>query len=125
MVKKQMKSALTDSIKAEEKNFQNRFDKADQIFGSGDKDKDEKVPNTSKIDKSKRIQTIRDSFTIPDFDYGKISSLQERLLKLGLNANKSEIVRAGFHALENLSDQDLLLILQSLEKIKTGRPKNK
>jgi len=49
MVKKQMKSALTNSIKAEEKSFQSRFDKADEIFGDEAQGKEEKAFTTSKI----------------------------------------------------------------------------
>lgn len=122
MTKKQIRSALADSLEAEEKSVQSRFEKADTALNIEDP---KETQESFKEEKPKNNKIVRDSFTIPEFDYLKIQSLQERLLKLGCNANKSEIVRSGFHALEKLSDDDLLSILQDLEKIKTGRPKKK
>lgn len=122
MAKKQIRSALADSLKAEERSVQSRFEKADTALNIQES---KETQESFKEEKPKNSKIIRDSFTIPEFDYLKIQSLQERLLKLGCNANKSEIVRAGFHALEKLSDDDLLSILEDLEKIKTGRPKKK
>lgn len=67
-------------------------------------------------------KVIRDSFTTPHRDYAKITQLRARCLKDGLSVTKSEILRAGLHALERLSMEDLREVIASLEKVKTGRP---
>jgi Arc/MetJ-type ribon-helix-helix transcriptional regulator len=36
--------------------------------------------------------------------------------------NKSELIRAGLHALMQMNDAELKQMLDGLEKIKTGRP---
>jgi len=70
-------------------------------------------------------RVIRDSFTLPANDYGLLSSLRERGLKAGVHANKSELVRAGLRVLAGLNDKDLIVALEKVEKIKTGRPTEK
>jgi|FLYL01.1.fsa_nt_gi hypothetical protein len=67
-------------------------------------------------------KVIRDSFTMPLRDYRKITQLREKCLKAGINMTKSEILRAGLHALEGLSLERLREVVQSVEKVKTGRP---
>jgi hypothetical protein len=58
---------------------------------------------------------------MPQSDYGMISELRERLLRQGVSVTKSEVLRAGLHALDALSDHDLIRIVKSLEKLKPGR----
>ena len=38
---------------------------------------------------------------------------------------KSEVIRAGLHILESLSDEELVEVINRLEKVKTGRPTEK
>jgi hypothetical protein len=59
---------------------------------------------------------------MPSRDYKKITRLREKCLRAGLNVTKSEILRAGLHALEGLSMESLRAVMQSVEKVKTGRP---
>jgi hypothetical protein len=59
---------------------------------------------------------------MPSRDYRKITQLREKCLKAGINMTKSEILRAGLHALEELSVDSLRAVVQSVEKVKTGRP---
>lgn len=75
-----------------------------------------------KARKGKKDKVIRDSFTMPRNDYDKIGELKKRLQHLGLAAKKSELLRAGLHALEQLSDAQLKQRVEGVEKIKTGRP---
>lgn len=75
-----------------------------------------------KARKGKKDKVIRDSFTMPRNDYDKIGELKKRLQHLGLAAKKSELLRAGLHALEQLSDAQLKQRIEGVEKIKTGRP---
>jgi hypothetical protein len=50
--------------------------------------------------------------------------LKKRCLKGGMSAKKSELLRAGLHLLERLTDADLLREIGQLESVKTGRPTN-
>ena len=65
---------------------------------------------------------VRDSFTIPGDDYAMIAGLKNKCLEAGVNAKKSEIVRAGLHALNALDVAQLTKIVSAVEKVKTGRP---
>jgi hypothetical protein len=67
-------------------------------------------------------KVVRDSFTMPEDDYALIDKTQRRFMRLALMLNKAEILRAGLHALEQLSNADLKEISAKVEKVKTGRP---
>ena len=66
---------------------------------------------------------VRDSFTMPQNDYAKIGELKQILLKTGMHVKKSELLRAGLHALGKLSALQLKQAMAKMEQIKTGRPK--
>jgi hypothetical protein len=70
-----------------------------------------------------KVKVVRDSFTMPQSDYAKIGEFKELCLKDGMHVKKSELLRAGLHALSKLSTAQLKLALSGLEKIETGRPK--
>jgi hypothetical protein len=72
---------------------------------------------------SGKVKVVRDSFTMPKSDYAKIGELKQLCLKDGIQVKKSELLRAGLHALGKLSTAQLKAALSSLEKIETGRPK--
>lgn len=76
----------------------------------------------AKPGKTKASKVIRDSFTFPETDYQKISELKKSCLAIGINAKKSEILRAGLHALASLDKDRLKEVISKVEKIKTGRP---
>ena len=76
----------------------------------------------AKAAKPKASKVIRDSFTFPETDYRKISELKKACLGLGINAKKSEILRAGLHVLASLDKAKLKEAISRIEKIKTGRP---
>lgn len=65
----------------------------------------------------------RDTFTFPRSDYQIIETLKEQCLRAGVAVSKSEIIRAGLHALKNLDETQLLEVVKGIEKIKTGKPK--
>lgn len=75
--------------------------------------------------KPSRPKLIRDSFTMPEFDYARIKALKTRLLSAGVEIKKSEVLRAGLLALEGMSDTQLQKISGQVERIKTGRPSDK
>ena len=114
--KKGLKAALGNSLHAEESAVENRFAKADSYFGS-------KEVNSEKVsDVSLQNKVIRDGFTMPTEDYDLIAKLRNRGLEAGYDSNKSEVLRAGLHALTSMSTTELIQVLQTLSKVKTGRP---
>jgi hypothetical protein len=60
---------------------------------------------------------------MPADDYVRISALKKRCLALGVAVKKSEMLRAGLHALDRISDENLLIVVGAVERIKTGRPR--
>lgn len=78
-----------------------------------------------KVKKENKIKVVRDSFTMPQSEYQKISDLKEVCLKAGRHVKKSEILRAGLQALVNMSEAELHAAIAKLETIPTGRPKKR
>jgi hypothetical protein len=72
-----------------------------------------------------RAKLVRDSFTMPQTDFALILALKERALGLRRPAKKGELLRAGLHALQKLSDAQLRNALDLLPKLKAGRPKKR
>lgn len=72
-----------------------------------------------------RIKLVRDSFTMPRDEFERIARLKVRAIDLKRPAKKSELLRAGLQVLERLDDAILLATLNSLQPIKTGRPKKR
>ena len=68
-------------------------------------------------------KVVRDSFTMPQDDYAMLAALKQSCLKTNMHVKKSELLRAGLHALSKLSAAQLKLAVGKLEQIKTGRPK--
>lgn len=66
---------------------------------------------------------VRDSFTMPRADFALIQTLKERAMGFRHAAKKSELLRAGLHALAALTAPDLQKLLASLPVPKAGRPK--
>ncbi|RRH79412.1 hypothetical protein EH244_31985 [Variovorax beijingensis] len=72
-----------------------------------------------------KTKLVRDSFTMPQQDFGLIAALKDRALGFKRPAKKSELLRAGLHALQQLTDTQLRGALDSLVPLKAGRPKKK
>ncbi|WP_142123133.1 hypothetical protein [Pseudoxanthomonas sp. 3HH-4] len=68
---------------------------------------------------------VRDSFTMPAGDFALVAVLKGRALQMQRPAKKSELLRAGLHALSALSPQALTKALDALAPVKAGRPKKK
>lgn len=119
-MKKDLKSALGKSLKEETKAVEKRFAHADLVFSQEAKEgaiTDSEV----KGDEVKIDKVIRDSFTLPYDDYQLIELIKDRALKASVSVNKSEVIRAGLLALQSMSEKDLLIALNSITKIKSGR----
>lgn len=117
MPKKDMKSALGASLKAEEQAVRSRFEKAESVIGGGKSAARAQGQPQNGADK-----VIRDSFTIPGDEYELISRIKRRCMKAGISANKSEVLRAGLTALDAMPDRELARLFQNLTRVKTGRP---
>ncbi|MGD8567425.1 MAG: hypothetical protein PVJ39_05035 [Gammaproteobacteria bacterium] len=85
-----------------------------------EKQKRDKPKKTGKSKDEKKV--IRDSFTMPENDYRLLKALKQRCLDLGIHVKKSELLRTGLHALNNMDDNQLAEMTNGIEKIKTGRP---
>lgn len=81
----------------------------------------------SKAKKEKKTgskeKVLRDSFSMPKSDFEKIAVLKAQCNKQGLHVKKSELLRAGLHALSKMSAAQLKQAVAGLEVVKTGRPK--
>ena len=75
-----------------------------------------------KVAKKPKLKVVRDSFTMPQSEYQKITDIKELCLKAGMQVKKSEVLRAGVIALSAMNEQQLQAALSGLDKIKTGRP---
>ena len=117
MNRKDMKGALGASIKAEEQAVTDRFQRAEAIFA-------EPAEKPETINQEPITKVTRDSFTMPSSDYDLISTTRERCLKAGMSVTKSEVLRAGLHALQQLTETEIRDLFGTLEKVKTGRRNN-
>jgi hypothetical protein len=70
----------------------------------------------------KKPKLVRDSFTFPESDYARIDLLKQRALIAGREIKKSELLRAGLVTLCDLPDDKLVAVLDSVDKLKPGRP---
>lgn len=93
-----------------------RFDTADSIMLKAP----QPAPEPAAI-KPKTL-VIRDTFSMPKDDFERIEKLRIIANKNGrLSTSKSEVVRAGLHALSSLNGQQLVEFLDGLEKLVPGR----
>ena len=76
------------------------------------------------VPKVAKDKLVRDSFTMPRSDFALIEQLKEKALGFKRPTKKSELLRAGLHALAALSDGKLEAALGALVPLKPGRPKH-
>lgn len=72
----------------------------------------------------KKIKLVRDSFTIPKNEYITLADLKLRSARLGRQAKKSEVLRAGIEALNKMSDAVFSAALDAIPSLKAGHPKD-
>lgn len=77
----------------------------------------------AKIEKAPKLKLVRDSFTMPRSDIDLIDTLKNRAIDFKRPAKKSELLRAGLHALAAMSDAQLKGALDQLLPLRPGRPK--
>lgn len=81
-----------------------------------------KVKGAPKEAKPPKQKLVRDSFTFPQAEYLLLVGMKKRLLAVGNDAKKGELVRAGITLLSRLDDAALAKALANIEKLKAGRP---
>ena len=123
MAKRDIKSRLGASLQAETQAVRSRFDRADALLGKAAKPPRFAPAPDSSAEAVARV--IRDSFTMPSFDYDLIAAVKQRCLQLGVSITKSEVLRAGLNALMAMPEGELRRVVESLQKVKTGRPPDK
>jgi hypothetical protein len=67
-------------------------------------------------------KVIRDTFTFPPSDHQRIKAIVQEGLQSALSINKSEVIRAGLIALQELPADKRRALLASVEKMQPGRP---
>lgn len=72
------------------------------------------------VDGPRRGGAIRDTFSFPRDDHRLFEELQQRCYAAGFSASKSELVRAGLHALADMPAPAFATVLAALEKLKPG-----
>ena len=85
-------------------------------------EKGEKGEKTEKAPKARKQKLVRDSYAMPEAEYGRIGELKKRMAALGCEVKKSELLRGGLAALAALDDTALKAMMATVERIKTGRP---
>ncbi|OYD52406.1 hypothetical protein CGK74_18190 [Thauera propionica] len=70
-----------------------------------------------------KVKVVRDSFTIPEADYALFAALKQRALSAGIDTKKSELLRAGLALLAATDDSQFAKALNSVERVRIGRPK--
>jgi hypothetical protein len=70
-----------------------------------------------------REEMVRANFTVLQSDLMLVDAIKKRCLLLGIETNKSELIRAGIDLLAKLSDTKLRDTLANLPKPKVGRKK--
>lgn len=133
--KKDYSGALRKTVTAQKQAIDERFAKADSVLlGKASpapaaapdapvrgRPKVAPPPVVPPTEEPKVELVIRDTFSMPPGDHGLIEQLRVRAAREGRNTNKSEVVRAGLHALSSLAPAQLTELLRRLEQVKPGR----
>lgn len=116
-MKDKLLTSLKSSVKKEEEAFEKKFNKSiDDRF---------KVADSIFDSSNKKDNVIRDTFTLPKSDYDLIEQCRNKFLENKISITKSEIIRIGVILVSKLPDSDIADVYKLIEKIKTGRPKQR
>jgi hypothetical protein len=115
MAKKDFSAAIDASLQAEEQAVEDRFSRANAYY----KEKDSRAATTRSV--VTQPKAIRDLFSMPPDDHAIIAQIQAKCLKVGIVASKSQVIRAGLHALCDLSDVEVGALVARLEQLKPGK----
>jgi hypothetical protein len=126
------KTALTETLKAEEKKVMGKRPAAakkkptpkPKVAKPVAARKTVKKPSAPKkvVKKQTKQKVVRDSFTMPENEYLVLSEIKKKCLAGGIDVKKSELLRAGLQSLAGMSQAALKKQLSKLAEIKIGRP---
>lgn len=115
MTKKSFDTKLRSTIDDQDRAVQERFDKADSVLIKPQANE----PSPVKVQGNSGV--VRDTFSMPPDDYALIAELRTRAARAGHIATKSDMVRAGLHALTALDEQQLVKAISALVRVLPGR----
>lgn len=69
-------------------------------------------------------KVIRATFSLPDSCLEQLDRLQVKFGRKGHILNRSEVVRVGLAALEQMKQDELQSMVAYVERLKAGRPKS-
>jgi hypothetical protein len=122
-------SALAASLEGEKRRVEDRFAKADRLFGdeppaAPTSPESEPAPPTAAEPPAApaRAKVIRDGFSFPPSEHARIEEMLIEAMKQGIRCNKSEVVRAALVAFAQLAPEERHALIRALEKPKPGRP---
>jgi hypothetical protein len=114
--KDSVKNLLSASIRKEETKITQRFENADSLI----------IPTTATppppLPTATKQHAVRVTYTFSAEDIELLDRLVTRACLLGRVTNKSEMMRAGMHALSTHNDASFLALMDGIEKLKKGRP---
>ena len=67
------------------------------------------------------LKVVRETFSLPPQDSDLIRELRDKCLATGVYVSKSELIRAGLHALNSMLVEDLRARVLAVEKLPVGR----
>lgn len=112
MSKKSFDQQVRATIDTEDQALKARLEKADSVLLAR--------PHPPQNEKT-TSGVIRDTFSMPPADYALIAELRTKAARAGHIATKSDIVRAGLHALSALDGQELVKAISILVRVLPGR----
>lgn len=74
----------------------------------------------AKIPKKSKASSNR--FKFPDDEYAQLTALKQRLMTLGMDVKRGELLRAGLMLLRALGDAPLKKAVAKVESVNAGRP---
>lgn len=101
-----------------EKGAASRFSKADETLGVEE-------PQEKPIETKSFARVVRKTFSIPETELELIDKIKDKALNRKVVLAESEVVRLGFLMLSELSEGDLEVLSERLEKMPMGRPPKK
>ena len=114
--KKPMAEMLKSSLGAEKASVSQRFDKADNILPK-------LAPEPSST--PEREGVVRMAYSIPASETEMIEEMLLQAARHGCRINRSELVRTALYALRQMDEGDFMQAIQSLDRLRPGRPSNK
>jgi hypothetical protein len=115
--------SLERGLAAEERLLEERVAKAEGLLGIQHAGGAPGATGLTRLTPPPKPRIVRDTMTMPDSDYALITDLKHRLMRLDVEINKSEVLRAGLHALNAMDDAALKGIAETVERIRRGRKK--